>query len=138
MQDQSKGQQRVVLVTGPSGAGRSTAINVLEDLGYEAIDNIPLSLIPRLLLDGGALTRPVALGVDIRNRDFSVQRLLELHRRLAAEPALDAQLLRDRVVATMRDWRFYFADGSHAALCETQPLYIRNADAGGDGAAQGG
>jgi len=92
MQDQSKGQQRVVLVTGPSGAGRSTAINVLEDLGYEAIDNIPLSLIPRLLLDGGALTRPVALGVDIRNRDFSVQRLLELHRRLTSEPALDAQL----------------------------------------------
>lgn len=92
MQDQSKGQQRVVLVTGPSGAGRSTAINVLEDLGYEAIDNIPLSLIPRLLLEGGALTRPVALGVDIRNRDFSVQGLLELHRRLTAEPALDAQL----------------------------------------------
>lgn len=39
---------RVVLVTGPSGAGRSTAIHVLEDLGFEAIDNIPLSLIPRL------------------------------------------------------------------------------------------
>ena len=42
-------QQRVVLVTGPSGAGRSTAINVLEDIGYEAIDNLPLSLLPRLL-----------------------------------------------------------------------------------------
>lgn len=41
--------QRLVLVTGPSGAGRSTAINVLEDLGFEAIDNLPLSLIPRLL-----------------------------------------------------------------------------------------
>ena len=41
--------QRVVLVTGPSGAGRSTAIHALEDLGYEAIDNLPLTLVPRLL-----------------------------------------------------------------------------------------
>jgi UPF0042 nucleotide-binding protein len=39
---------RLVLVTGPSGAGRSTAIHVLEDLGFEAIDNLPLSLLPRL------------------------------------------------------------------------------------------
>ena len=45
-------QSRLVLVTGPSGAGRSTAINVLEDLGYEAIDNLhsrlcALCLIPK-------------------------------------------------------------------------------------------
>ena len=41
--------ERLVLVTGPSGAGRSTAIRALEDLGYETIDNLPLSMIPRLL-----------------------------------------------------------------------------------------
>ena len=41
--------QRIVLVTGPSGAGRSTAINALEDLGWEVIENIPLSLLPRLI-----------------------------------------------------------------------------------------
>ncbi len=41
--------QRIVLVTGPSGAGRSTTISTLEDLGYETIDNLPLSLVPRLL-----------------------------------------------------------------------------------------
>ena len=35
--------RRVVLVTGPSGAGRSSAIKVLEDVGFEAIDNMPLS-----------------------------------------------------------------------------------------------
>ena len=39
----------VVLVTGPSGAGRTTAINALEDVGFEAIDNMPLTLAPRLL-----------------------------------------------------------------------------------------
>ena len=37
---------RLVLVTGPAGSGRTTAINTLEDLGYEAIDNLPLSLVP--------------------------------------------------------------------------------------------
>ena len=37
----------VVLVTGMSGAGKSTALKVLEDLGYEAIDNLPLYLLSR-------------------------------------------------------------------------------------------
>lgn len=84
--------QRVVLVTGPSGAGRSTAINALEDLGYEAIDNIPLNLIPRLL-DGGTLPRPMALGIDVRNRDFSTDGLLDLQTRLAGEQGLSLELL---------------------------------------------
>ena len=44
---QTEGQSRIVLITGPSGAGRSTAINALEDLGQEAVDNMPLSLLPR-------------------------------------------------------------------------------------------
>lgn len=70
---------RIVFVTGPSGAGRSSAINVLEDLGFEAIDNIPLSLIPRLV-DGDLPTaRPLALGIDVRNRDFSAEGLLQLY-----------------------------------------------------------
>ena len=42
-------QQNVVLVTGLSGAGRSTCLKILEDYGFEAIDNIPLSFIPALL-----------------------------------------------------------------------------------------
>jgi len=67
---------RLVLVTGPSGAGRTTAIRALEDIGYEAIDNLPLSLLPRLL-DGPPPTKPLALGVDTRNRDFSTNALIE-------------------------------------------------------------
>ena len=66
---------QLVLVTGPSGAGRSTAIRVLEDNGFETIDNLPLGLVPRLL-DGPALDRPLALGVDARNRDFTTSSLL--------------------------------------------------------------
>lgn len=68
---------QIVLVTGPSGAGRSTAINVLEDLGFETIDNIPLRLIPRLF-ESDPLDQPLALGLDVRNRDFSLARLTEL------------------------------------------------------------
>ena len=83
---------RVVMVTGPSGAGRSTAINALEDLGFEAIDNLPLSLIPRLL-DGPPLPRPLALGLDVRNRDFSSESLIELVDRLHRLPGVAADLL---------------------------------------------
>ncbi len=83
---------RLVLVTGPSGAGRSTAIGVLEDLGYEAIDNLPLSLVPRLL-DGPARPAPLALGLDVRNRDFSASAVIELIDRLTRNPDYAAEVL---------------------------------------------
>lgn len=79
----------VVLVTGPSGAGRSTAIRALEDLGFEAIDNLPLSLIPRLLA-GPPRGARLALGVDTRNRDYSSTALIDL---LNVEPAPGFELL---------------------------------------------
>ena len=66
---------QIMLITGPSGAGRSTAINTFEDLGYEVIDNLPLSLLPKLL--DGKHVQPLALGLDVRNRDFSVAALIE-------------------------------------------------------------
>jgi UPF0042 nucleotide-binding protein len=69
--------QRLVLVTGPSGAGRSTAIKALEDAGYEAIDNLPFGLLDKLF-SGPVLDRPMALGLDVRNRDFSQKALLEV------------------------------------------------------------
>lgn len=74
-------QRRIVLVTGPSGAGRSTAIHVLEDLGFEAIDNLPMGLLPRLL-DGPEPARPMALGIDTRNREFSTGGFIDLVARL--------------------------------------------------------
>ena len=80
-------EHRIVLVTGPSGAGRTTAIRALEDLGYEVIDNLPLSLIPRLI-DGAPLARPIALGLDVRNRDFNATALIELIDQLTRDPAV--------------------------------------------------
>ncbi|MBP1807553.1 RNase adapter RapZ [Rubellimicrobium aerolatum] len=79
----SEGSHRVVLVTGPSGAGRSTAVRALEDLGFEAIDNLPLSFLPRLA-KGPPLERPLALGLDVRNRDFAAEAILKAQARLAA------------------------------------------------------
>ncbi|MFV1464367.1 MULTISPECIES: RNase adapter RapZ [unclassified Phaeobacter] len=82
----------IVLVTGPSGAGRTTAINVLEDLGFEAIDNLPLRLLPGLV-ETNSLTRPMALGLDSRNRDFSPAALLDVIDMLAARRDLHLTVL---------------------------------------------
>ncbi|WP_112311911.1 RNase adapter RapZ [Pseudogemmobacter bohemicus] len=83
---------RLVLVTGPSGAGRTTAIRVLEDIGYETIDNIPLSLIPRLL-EGTPPDRPIALGLDVRNRDFNATALIELIDTMMRAPEVSLMVL---------------------------------------------
>lgn len=83
---------RLVLVTGPSGAGRSTALNALEDLGYEVIDNLPLSLVPRLL-DGPPMGAPLALGLDPRNRDFSVAAMTDMAQQLRSNPGLETEIL---------------------------------------------
>lgn len=62
----------VVVVTGMSGAGRSTALHVLEDLGLFCVDNLPPSLLPNLLdtLDDDPEVRSVGLGLDVRTRAF--------------------------------------------------------------------
>jgi len=69
------GERRaLVLVTGMSGAGRSTALSILQDLGYESIDKLPLDLLQPFIAGG---SRSVALGVDIRTRGFAVAPLLD-------------------------------------------------------------
>ncbi|MEE2661693.1 MAG: RNase adapter RapZ [Pseudomonadota bacterium] len=60
----------VIIVTGMSGAGRSSALKALEDLGYEAVDNLPRALLPNILNGSSGAARPLALGVDVRTRDF--------------------------------------------------------------------
>lgn len=82
----------IVLVTGPSGAGRSTAINAFEDLGFETIDNMPLGLIPALF-SGQAVGRRMALGLDVRTRDFSVKGVLEARETIASQEAYAPSLL---------------------------------------------
>ena len=86
------GTARLVLITGPSGAGRSTAIRALEDLGYEAIDNLPLTLIPRLF-DLQGPDKPLALGIDPLNSDFSTYVFIEVIDRLGTVQDAALQVL---------------------------------------------
>lgn len=86
-------RRRVVLVTGMSGAGMSSALSALEDLGYEAVDNLPLTLMPTLIDQDGLSERPIALGIDSRTRGFDADRLLLHLRDLKDDAALDVRLL---------------------------------------------
>lgn len=61
---------RFVIVTGMSGAGKSSALKMLEDVGYFCIDNLPISLVPKLaelLIVPSAEVNKIALGMDIRS-----------------------------------------------------------------------
>jgi UPF0042 nucleotide-binding protein len=83
--------RRIVIVTGMSGAGKSTALKALEDAGYEAVDNLPLSLLGALAPAEGM--RAVAIGVDSRTRDFDPRTLVAAVERLAGEAGCDVKLL---------------------------------------------
>jgi RNase adapter protein RapZ len=83
----------VLIVTGMSGAGRSTAINSLEDLGYEALNNFPLSLIEALVAPVVGTPAPMAIGVESRTRGFSARALTETLRTLRQSWGAGALLL---------------------------------------------
>ena len=83
----------VVIVTGMSGAGRSTALKALEDLGYEAVDNLPLSLLSSLLSPGNGGGRALAIGVDARTRDFGGAPFIEQLEALTTWKDLHVRLL---------------------------------------------
>ena len=71
---------RILLVTGLSGAGKSTALDTLEDLGWETVDNLPLVLLNRLLAaglpQGSSDVRPLAIGIDSRTRGFDAAEIV--------------------------------------------------------------
>jgi RNase adapter protein RapZ len=72
---------RILLVTGMSGAGKSTTLKTLEDMGWEVVDNLPFSLLDRLLAtrppEGSSGIRPLALGIDSRTRGFKAQAIID-------------------------------------------------------------
>ena len=75
--------KEILLVTGLSGAGKSTVLKTLEDLGWEVVDNLPLVLLERLLSAAApqgapsGVARPLALGIGARTRDFEPARIVE-------------------------------------------------------------
>lgn len=84
----SSAAKRILLVTGMAGAGRSTALKALEDLGYEVVDNLPLGLLKRLLTihdsEAGDV-RPLAVGVDSRTRAFDAEDVVQRIKQLRAD-----------------------------------------------------
>jgi UPF0042 nucleotide-binding protein len=90
------GPTRILIVTGMSGAGKSTALDTLEDMGWEVVDNLPLVLLDRLLATdipmGASDARPLAFGIDSRTRGFDavaiVQRIRAIRESGAAIEAL--------------------------------------------------
>ncbi len=81
---------RVVLVTGLSGAGKLSVLRVLEDLGYETVDNPPLTMLEEMVTRS---ERRLAIGVDARTRGFDADRVLDAVGRLRANPALRPELV---------------------------------------------
>ncbi|MEZ5648326.1 MAG: RNase adapter RapZ [Alphaproteobacteria bacterium] len=85
----------IVLVTGLSGAGKSSALKVLEDIGYEAVDNLPLFLLSRLVMptEGSSAhsmdAHPLAIGADVRTRDFGIDAFLSETERLRQLPGFN-------------------------------------------------
>ncbi len=64
----------LIIVTGLSGSGLSSVLKTLEDFGFEAFDNLPLSLLPELLKR--QTDQPIAIGIDTRSRDFDIKAML--------------------------------------------------------------
>ena len=67
---------RILIVTGLSGAGRTSALKILEDFGFEAIDNIPFFLLKNIIET--KIKRNLAVGIDIRSRDFDAKKIISL------------------------------------------------------------
>jgi UPF0042 nucleotide-binding protein len=92
---------RFVVVSGLSGAGKTTALKLLEDHGYEAVDNLPMPLLRRLAVADDAETdgataqprRAIAVGIDSRTRDFQPDQLIALLGELRQRDDLAVQLL---------------------------------------------
>jgi len=124
--------RRVLFVTGLSGAGRSSILRILEDLGYEVVDNPPLSTIDEI---AARAEGPVAIGIDSRTRNFDAAAALDAIGRLRAMDGVHPELIYATAEETILLRRFTatrrrhplathgnIADGITAELTLTAPL----------------
>lgn len=83
--------KRILIVTGQSGSGKSSALQVLEDLGYYCIDNLPLALLPEIVgkLDQENNLEQLALGVDVRSTRADLQEFDQVYQQLEQHGSVD-------------------------------------------------
>ncbi|MDQ8952844.1 RNase adapter RapZ [Acinetobacter rudis] len=83
--------KRILIVTGQSGSGKSSALQVLEDLGYYCIDNLPLALLPEIVgkLDKENNLEQLALGVDVRSTQEDLQGFEQVFQQLQKHGTVD-------------------------------------------------
>ena len=81
---------RLLLVTGMSGAGKSTVLDALEDMGWEVVDNLPADLLNEFVHGENRRTVNAAVGMDVRSRGFDPDTLSTLIRSVEG---VDAELL---------------------------------------------
>jgi len=83
--------KRILIVTGQSGSGKSSALQVLEDLGYYCIDNLPLALLPEIVakLDSENNLEQLALGVDVRSTRADLQEFDHVFEQLQSHGSVD-------------------------------------------------
>ena len=83
---------RLLLVTGMSGAGKSSVLDALEDMGWDCVDNLPVSLLESFVRGDGSECRlvPAAVGMDVRSRGFDAAALPDVLRRV---PGVRAEIL---------------------------------------------
>ena len=90
-------RQRLLLVTGLLGAGKTTALKVLEDLGWEVIDNFPIRLLDRLIDKADSPSAeprsPLAIGFDSRTRGFDAGKVIQRVKQLTARADLEITTL---------------------------------------------
>lgn len=90
MHDFTLNKKSVIFVTGLSGAGKASILRVLEDLGYELVDNAPLQLIDDIV---EKVNRPIAIGIDSRTSGFEVNAFIQVFNGLKRNASLQVELV---------------------------------------------
>jgi UPF0042 nucleotide-binding protein len=83
----------VLLITGMSGSGRSFALKTLEDMGYETIDNLPLTFLESVVSTYNQASQSLAISIDVRTRDFSSDKFLKELEKLSQNTFFNIQLI---------------------------------------------
>jgi UPF0042 nucleotide-binding protein len=85
--------QRILLLTGLAGAGKTTALHVLEDLGWEVIDNFPVRMLKGLISSSDAQMAPLAIGFDSRTRGFVPSEMIAMLDQLSTQHGIKVSSL---------------------------------------------